>query len=551
MTSQTSSTTTTPVPGPQKNPLQWVQERLSELRAPRAPRAAPALKPPPRQKLHAPKLSRFTAFWGARLAVRSGIPLEDFLQHRLSQHLADLPVPPSRLPITIAVDDGGVIASTSSPASARAPWLESFLRAEGPAALGPDVQLAQADAARLAARVEAQRKRVDEVTRELEEVTRGADVADPADEAQAQQMGRPQVPPPLGLGLQLFALTLLLAETWQLAVPCLEGAGIRTSDLSAELHRTPMGVVLGSIFALGASASLFLFAHLALRRGLELFQAQAEARRRLLTALAAAAAALLAVAMAWSIAGVRPGTMRAVDLRYARWTLFLIALAIPAATAWMLRTARELDAARAEALAKARAWDHEHYRSYAELSRRAAVCMGCSSAGRSLSAWPTTPPIRTSRSWRASASRSPLRWSSTATSTSGRRLATAARSSSARASPRPLARPRRSRRGTALTRCSTTSGSQADSAPAGVGRAGTRRRSRWVIPRRWQPHIVRRSTTSPAMPTVATSSGAVWPDAVSACRAATAIPLQQGTSIFTTSTLFGAAWRKSTASFSA
>ena len=373
MTSQTSSTTTTPVPGPQKNPLQWVQERLSELRAPRAPRAAPALKPPPRQKLHAPKLSRFTAFWGARLAVRSGIPLEDFLQHRLSQHLADLPVPPSRLPITIAVDDGGVIASTSSPASARAPWLESFLRAEGPAALGPDVQLAQADAARLAARVEAQRKRVDEVTRELEEVTRGADVADPADEAQAQQMGRPQVPPPLGLGLQLFALTLLLAETWQLAVPCLEGAGIRTSDLSAELHRTPMGVVLGSIFALGASASLFLFAHLALRRGLELFQAQAEARRRLLTALAAAAAALLAVAMAWSIAGVRPGTMRAVDLRYARWTLFLIALAIPAATAWMLRTARELDAARAEALAKARAWDHEHYRSYAELSRRAAA----------------------------------------------------------------------------------------------------------------------------------------------------------------------------------
>ena len=371
MTSQTNQKTNNPEPGPQKNPLQWVQERFSELRA---PRAAPALKLPPRQKLHPPKVTWSSAWWAARLALRAGIPLEDFLQHRLSQHLAALPVPPSRLPVTIAVDDGGVIASTSSPAPApRAPWLESFLRAEGPAALGPEIQLAQADAARLAARIEAQRKRVDEVTRELEEVTRGADVADPADEAQAQQMGRPQVPPPLGLGLQLFALALLLAETWQLAVPCLEGAGIRTSNLSAELQRTPMGVVLGSIFALGASASLFLFAHLALRRGLELFQAQAEPRRRLLTALAAAAAALLAVAMAWSIAGVRPGTTRAVDLRYARWTLFLIALAIPAATAWMLRTARELDAARAEALAKARAWDHEHYRSYAELSRRAAA----------------------------------------------------------------------------------------------------------------------------------------------------------------------------------
>ena len=369
MTSQTSNKTTTPAPAPQKNPLQWVQERLSELRA---PRAAPALKIPPRQKLRSPKASRSSAWWAARLAVRAGIPVKDFLQHRLSQRLAALAVPPSRLPVTIAVEEGGAIAAAPAPAQ-RAPWLESFLRAEGPAALGPEVQFAQADAARLAARIEAQRARVDEVTRELEEVTRGADVADPADEAQARQMGRPQIPPPLGLGLQLFALALLLAETWQLAVPCLEGAGIRTANLSAELQRTPMGVVLVSIFALGASASLFLFAHLALRRGLELFQAQAEPRRRLLTALAAAAAALLAAAMAWSITGVRPGTTRAVDLRYARWTLFLIALAIPAATAWMLRTARELDAMRAEALTKARAWDHEHYRSYAELSRRAAA----------------------------------------------------------------------------------------------------------------------------------------------------------------------------------
>jgi hypothetical protein len=371
VTSQMNPKSTVPDPGPQKNPLVWMRERLAELHA---LRASPAPRIPSRQKLRSPRPSWLAARWGARLAIRAGIPIEDFLQHRLSRHLAALPVPPSRLPVTIAVEDGGVIASASSPAPRpRAPWLESFLRAEGPAALGAEIQLAQADAARLAGRVEAQRKRLEEVTRELEEAMRGADVADPADEAQAQQMGRPQVPPPLGLGLQLFALALLLAETWQLAVPCLEGAGIRTSDFSAELQRRPMGLVLGSVFALGASASLFLFAHLALRRGLELFQAQPEPRRRLWTALAAAAGALLAAAMAWSIAGVRPGAARAIDLRYARWTLFLIALAIPVATAWMLRTARELSAVRAEALARARAWDHEHYRSYAELSRRAAV----------------------------------------------------------------------------------------------------------------------------------------------------------------------------------
>ncbi len=369
MTSQTSNKTPRPEPGPRKDPLLWVRERLSELRT---LRATPVLKIPRRQKLPPPKLSWYSAFWGARLAVRAGIPLEDFLKHRLSQHLAALPVPPSRLPIAIAVEEGGVIATRSSPAPGqRAPWLESFLRAEGPAALGPEIQLAQADAARLAGRIEAQRKRVDEVTRELEDATRGTEVADPADEAQAQQMGRPQIPLPLGLGLQLFALALVLAETWQLAIPCLEGTGIRTSDLAGELLRAPMGLVLGSLFALGASASLFLFANLALCRGLELFQAQPEPRRRLWTALAAAAAALLAAAMAWSIAGMRPGATHPIDLAYARSTLFLIALAIPAATAWMLRVARDLDAARAEALVEARAWDHEHYRSFAELSRRA------------------------------------------------------------------------------------------------------------------------------------------------------------------------------------
>ncbi len=362
-----------------KSLLRWFADRLEALRAPRAS-FAPRI--PRRSTLripHGPALRTrrprwLSSFWAARLAVRAGIPLEDFLRHRLSQHLGTSPVPPARLPASLSIaEDGTVTCRPLDPAPRRAPWLDSFLRAEGSAALGPEIQLTQADAARLAARIEPQRKRVDEVQRELEEATRAAEIADPDDEAQARQMGRPTVPFPLGLALQLFALALLLAEAWQLAVPCLEAAGIRTRDIAAELVRNPVGVALGSVFALGASVSLFALALLALRRGGEILEARPAPGRRLWTAAASASAVVFAAAMAWSIAGARPSVHRSVDLGHARMTLFLGSLTIPITTAWLVRVASGLQAAREAAVALARSWDQEHYTSLAGLSRRAAV----------------------------------------------------------------------------------------------------------------------------------------------------------------------------------
>ncbi|HEX8907925.1 MAG TPA: hypothetical protein VF805_01905 [Anaeromyxobacteraceae bacterium] len=370
MTPQTTKTPNAPdEPRTAKNPLQWLRDRIGEVRA---PRALPALRIPRREKVRPCSVSWLSSFWNARLAVRAGIPVEDFLHHRLAQHVAALPVPPSRLPVSITIEERGAILTVAAQTPRRAPWLESFLRAEGSAALSQDIHLAQADVARLSARLDAQRRRVDELGRELEDATRGKELADPGDEAQAQQMGRPPVPPPLGVGLQLFGLGLLLAETWQLAVPCLEAAGVHTLDLQAELRRNPVGLVLGGLFALGASSSLFVFAHQALRRGRDLFGEQ-PGRRRLWTGVAATGALALAISMAWSIAGMRPGVSRPVDLEYARVTLFLIALAIPLTTAWLMRLARRMGEERAEALAQARAWDQEHYRAFAELSRHAAA----------------------------------------------------------------------------------------------------------------------------------------------------------------------------------
>ena len=57
-----------------------------------------AQEAPRRTKLQAQASSSWTSYRSARRAVRAGVPLEAFLQHRLAYHLGCLPVAPERLP---------------------------------------------------------------------------------------------------------------------------------------------------------------------------------------------------------------------------------------------------------------------------------------------------------------------------------------------------------------------------------------------------------------------------------------------------------------------
>lgn len=354
-----------------RNPLSsWLARWVAELRAPRVPALA-ALCAPSRRRLRAPRPSRLSALFAARLAVRAGIDLQTFLRHRLARHLADLPVPATRLPVALAVEDGVVVARPSAPApSRRAPWLESFLRAEGPSALGPEIQLAHADVAWFGVRMEVQRERAEAARLAVQDANRTA-IADPADEAQASRMGRPAVPPPLGLVLQFLAMAFLLAEAWQLTAPYLAMAGISGRALQAELRRDPLGLGLAVTFGLGTAVSLVLCADLALQRARGLLEAP---RARWLPALVAAGGAVaLALGIAGSMASMRAGPNHSVDLACARVALILAVLAIPFTIAWTLRLAYALDAVRDQALAGARAWEAQHYRALADLARRTAA----------------------------------------------------------------------------------------------------------------------------------------------------------------------------------
>jgi hypothetical protein len=234
-----------------------------------------------------------------------------------------------------------------------------------------DVLLAQGEVARLSAELEAQQRRAAEAERELEQARRDPSIEE-LDGGSVDTLGRPPVPPPWASVIHLFAFGLLLAEAWQLAVPVLEAAGVRTGALAGELARAPAPVVLGFTFALGAAVSLFFFVDLALRRVLDLFAALPAERRTRWTVLGSAAALAFAAAVSWSIAGLRPGGAR-VDHEYARFTLFLLALALPVTTSLLLRLARALHGQRAEALRAAVAWDQQRYRALAGWTRRATV----------------------------------------------------------------------------------------------------------------------------------------------------------------------------------
>lgn len=313
--------------------------------------------------------------WQARVAVRSGARLEDFLRFRLARYAGELSVPASELPVEIAVEGGAVEvrARRSSPPPAaygatygRSPdearWLRALVELEGPVA-AREIRDAQAEVEALSARAEQQQAVVDEVAHRLrDDVAAGVVPAPAAVDAAPEQLGRPPVPSPLPPALLVgFSAALLLAETWQLATPLLALSGHATTDLSGGMRRDPIGLALALVFALGAAVSIFVLAHAAVARGADLLAEEPPPVRRRWLGGASLGAGVLAAVVAAATAGITP----------ARWPVAALLLAVPLASAVLVRAARALEARRDEAAALALAWDRERAAELAERARRA------------------------------------------------------------------------------------------------------------------------------------------------------------------------------------
>jgi hypothetical protein len=315
------------------------------------------------------------AFLQARVGVRAGMTLDDFLRSRLARYLAGLPVPRARLPLTVDVDDGQLsVRPGAEPAPAHPvadgvePWLAPLVGVEGPA-VRQEVAELELRIAMLDGEIDAARRRTEELSRKLAADVAGGIVTGPAVlNATAEQLGRPPVrgaaPRLLALG---FVAAVLAAETWQVAQPLLRSGGIDAENLGAEALRRPAEVAFASVFALGVAAGAFALARTGLAAALALSLGDADERRRRWLAAAALGSGLLAALIAAAVAAL-PDPRQGPHPPAAAFVLLLVA--VPLAAALVSHAARRDEEQRAGELTATLAWDRERARALGERARR-------------------------------------------------------------------------------------------------------------------------------------------------------------------------------------
>lgn len=349
------------------------QRRAAAREASRRPRPLPDVKV---------SRSRLDAALEARMAIRSGVRLEDFLRNRLAKYAARLPVTLEDLPVVIDIDGGEPVVRSRTPAPSapsayaasyasyapqprtdeQARWMKSLIEREGPFA-AQEIREAEAEVAALDVRVAAARERAEQLARTLaDDLAAGKVPAPVAVDATPEQLGRPPVPAPGAMmALRGFVLALVVAEAFFFSGPILAAQGVDPAYVVEALKGAPVPVGMAIVFALGAAAAVFAFASVALERASQLDASSDGARRRRLGAGAALFAALLA-------AGVVAAAIAPTRLAHAA----LLAI-VPFAGALLLRAAARLEAARDAALEAALAWDRALAREVSERARRVEI----------------------------------------------------------------------------------------------------------------------------------------------------------------------------------
>jgi hypothetical protein len=348
------------------------RERSVERRAADAPKAFPQARL---------SRSRLGAALEARLAVRAGVRIDDFLRSRLAKYAARLPVTLEDLPVSVEIAGGEAVFREKSAAPARRPpeaepaLARTLVLSEGPYA-AREISDAEAELDALEARALATQARIDELARTYADAIASGKVAVRPDvEASAEQLGRPPVPylAPV-VGLRVFVAGLLVAEAWRFAGPVLDLAGIESAELEAALQISPVPTALALAFAVGAAAAVFAFAGVALSRATDAIDDAAAPRRRVLLGLAGLAAALAAGGVA--TAATAPE----------RWGQTILLVTVPFAGALLWRWSSHLSRIRHAALDAALAWDRDRTREATERGRHVGLIVAAQAELASLEA---------------------------------------------------------------------------------------------------------------------------------------------------------------------
>jgi hypothetical protein len=324
-----------------------------------------------RRRSHARRLARaaqragqvsFRRTWveaevAARMAVRSGVRIDDFLRARVARYAATLPVPLEELGIDVTVEGGDpVVHARAARPNPGTP------RAADSGGVTSEIEAARVELATLVARVNTARARLDDMARSVaEELASGKLPAAPGQvEASLEQCGRPPVPHPAPhLLLRGLSFALLGSAAYRMATPALALTGLSTDDLLGAFAREPLSAAAGVLFGTGAAVSVYAFLNVAVERWHELLSSASTSRRPTALTLSGAAAVLLSTAVA--LAAIRPGLMAGP----------LLLVCVPLAAVLLLRQASRLQAQRAHAFAAALEWDRARAREAGERARRA------------------------------------------------------------------------------------------------------------------------------------------------------------------------------------
>ncbi len=334
------------------------RERVSERRA----RAAPKLAAEPRVQR-----SRLGAALEARLAVRSGVRLDDFLRQRLAKYAARLPVPLEALPISVDVEDGEAVIRPRSqarqaPQGARSEvpaYVRALVERDGLYA-AREIRDAEAALDQLDDRTARARTRLEALEIEIAgALAAGQIVARPDVNATPEQLGRPPVPSGAPIqGLRALVAIFLAAEGWRFSAPILAAADLAPQALEDALRTSPVPTALALSLALAAAVAAFTFAGVAVARASQAVSASAASPQRGLLFVAATGAALLVPGVAAAAAAPE------------RWAMLALLAAVPFAGAVLWRAADALGVRREAAAREALAWDRERAREALERGRR-------------------------------------------------------------------------------------------------------------------------------------------------------------------------------------
>jgi hypothetical protein len=314
------------------------------------------------------------ALWNARLAVRAGISLDDYLRARFAHYLGALPVPRSKLPLDVDVDAGQILVRSIPATPATRPddgpeaWLAPLVAVEGPA-IQQEISHLEVRAALLDGEIDEARRHADDLSRKLAaDIAAGIVAGPPEVNATAEQLGRPPIRGAALRSITLgFAAAALAAETWQVVQPLLRTAGVDPANLPAEAQRRPAEVTLLSLFALGVASGLFALAHAAVGAAAELLRGDSDRDRRRWLSAATVASCALAGFIAAAVASLpaAPG-----GAKVPASAVVLLLVAVPLAATLALRRGERAEGQREEDLAGALAWDRERARALGDRARR-------------------------------------------------------------------------------------------------------------------------------------------------------------------------------------